>query len=108
MDFKHAIETLQNAGPENILLQLLDINRAIQNADDKEILAIHHTLKGADEATPSTSPAWRQIKELQKSVVSRMISMVVSAKEPKRAYAIFNAVLGYEPKLNDAYERILE
>ncbi len=99
-NFQLAVEQLQKATPESIMLQLYELNSKIQSASQEDIIAIYHTLKGVDSTLP-VGTAHNQIYELMQSAFSRMATFIILANNPKRIHALYNGV-GYSKKLDAA------
>lgn len=100
-NFSVAINQLLNSSPENIMLQLYELNSKIQSATNEDIIAIYHTLKGVDNTLPA-GKASGQIQQLIKSAISRMATFIVMAKEPKKVHGLYHGVVGYDTQIENA------
>lgn len=109
--FDEALSLLQDATEQTITAQILEVNRAIQNADEKEIIAIYHTVEATKTAVlgkEGISPAYSQLEHLSKSVIGRMAVIICNHVEmygksgANNVYKKFISSVIYDKQLDDA------
>lgn len=76
-NFSQAFEALVVASPEDVVKNIFELNKAIQNATPKDVVAMWHTLELIKRTVNDNIEAQKQVQEMQKSIKSRMKFLVM-------------------------------